>query len=334
MLLREKQRQKFIGTVLTALLLLVNACGTPERDNPYDPKSPRYRDTTVLEGTVVRFYPPFAPISSATVTLLPDSFSTKTDAAGRFQFPSVKVGSHRIAAAKEGFSGDTLNWEITLWGHQQPVLHLDALPRFEQVKIRTRHISRWWPPDDLYFLEIRVILTDADGPTDIAAAYFSFPDAAVADTLLPGDQMNEFSKTIEQRDLPLTSLQELIGRPLFLYANDRAGYSSTSGPYYITRIIEELATPDSPKGLETAPNPPVLHWIHSRGQYTYSYTAEIYRDDGGVVTRVWRQEGIPAATDSARVQQPLSTGIYFWTVSVVDRFGNTGRSKEAAFRIE
>jgi hypothetical protein len=33
------------------------------------------------------------------------------------------------------------------------------------------------------------------------------------------------------------------------------------------------------------------------------------------------------------VAEPLPTGQYYWTVSVLDAFGNQSRSKEAAFRI-
>jgi len=327
-----KKTPLFCGAILVLIYLV--ACGSPERDNPYDPASPHYRGTVLLKGTVLRFYPPFAPISGATVTLLPDSLSTRTGADGHFVFRAVKPGTYHIAAFRAGFSSDTLQWEVRLWQPGTPVLHLDALPQFEQVSVRTRHISRWWPPDDLYFLEIQIQLNDADGPGDVEGAFFSFPDIALYDTLAPGENTGEYSKRIEQKHLPGGRLQELIGSPLFLYARDRAGFVSRSGPHYLTRIIEELATPDSPKGLQTAPPRPTLRWIRSKGQYTFTYTADIYRDDGGVVTQVWRLAGIPATDDSVQVSQALPTGVYFWTVSVVDRFGNVGRSKEAAFRIE
>lgn len=317
-----------------ALIVLLFSCSAPERDNPLDPRSDRYTGKTSVEGSVLGFYAPYHPVPGATVSLLPLKWSVSTDEQGRFRFEAVPEGNYRLVAFKKGYAADSLGIDVRVWKRDPVEIHLDALPQLVSVQIHTRHVSRWWPPDDLYFLEIDLFASDGDGLADIQRTAYEFPDYGISDTLRPGDQAGEFICVREQKHLPVGSLQELIGAELYFDLSDRAGKAARFGPFGLTRIVEDLATPDSPKGLETAPAAPTLRWIRSPAKYSFTYVAEVFRDDGGVVTKMWESSPVPSEQDSVKLQTELPLGTYFWTVSVVDRFGNIGRSKEAAFRIE
>jgi len=61
---------------------------------------------------------------------------------------------------------------------------------------------------------------------------------------------------------------------------------------------------------------------------------DVVREETNIQVSVESHENIPSLQTSIRVANPLTPGDYFWTVSVVDAFGNRSRSKEAGFRIQ
>ncbi len=308
-------------------------CSDPTRDNPLDPLSPHYNHYSAIEGVVWSFYPPYRSIADVVVSVDSDRLQTLSDENGRFFFQRLGKSNHTLVASREGYAPDTLFVDASQAEVHKIEFHLDALPTFFDIRATSRHISRWWPTTDLYILDIRAVVRDEDGPTDIQTVYLKWPGNAQMDTLQLSDLNGQYRLALGNKKLPLPPA-DIVGLPLRLVATDRPGHENISDVFFLHRIVQEIPVALSPRGLETTGGSPMLKWSATPPAFSYTFWVQLFRDDSGVVTEVWEKKDIPAGQDSIAVTTPLPGGVYFWTVAVVDGFGNSGRSKEAAFQVQ
>ncbi|HEX9652816.1 MAG TPA: hypothetical protein VGA99_03820, partial [bacterium] len=143
-----------------------------------------------------------------------------------------------------------------------------------------------------------------------------------------------FQTQILESQLPGRNLQEVLGRQIVIRAKDRAGFSNNSTPQFVVRIIDDVPITLSPQGLETvATTNPTLQWQAVNQPYQFSYLVELYRVDFGINNLVWQSDAIEHTTTETVVPDNLAAGTYFWTIAIVDEFGNMSRSKEASFQV-
>jgi hypothetical protein len=67
--------------------------------------------------------------------------------------------------------------------------------------------------------------------------------------------------------------------------------------------------------------------------HPFTYRVEVFRTLGANVKELYRSQiDIASNTSSIRVEN-VDMGDYFWTVSVVDEFGNWSQSRPAGFSV-
>ena len=133
----------------------------------------------------------------------------------------------------------------------------------------------------------------------------------------------------------LVSLQELPGHPVHLVAEDKPGAQVKSDRLYAARIIEKSATLLSPVELETvSADSSHFHWDLKPLSFEYNFSIDIFAINAGIATPVKTIEDIPAQNSDWLYNSGLPTGDYFWTITIVDVFGNTSQSKEGVFQIQ
>ena len=334
-------RHLFTGIVLAVSLGTGTGClGDAARDNPLDPNSDRFVDEGGVEGQITDRAE--IPLAGAEVHLVPGpslpqlEFVTRTDAGGRFEITGAPSGSgYQLQASKEGYDARVVEALEVRAGvsEQLPVLRLNALPVFTGVAFRTVHISRWWPKDDLFFLGVNAEVEDADGLFDIDGVWFEIPDLNYTVALEPRTA-GQFDALIRADSLPTANLQSLLGLALQLHVRDKEDAVVSSAPHQLVRVLEENPSPASPKDdvlLETSR--PTFTWDPFPASFAFSYRIEVFRDEVNRAVLVMQSNPIPMDVTSFQMANLLPTGPYFWTITVIDTFGNQSRSKEAAFRI-
>lgn len=328
--------------ILLGLLLWTGCLGDLPRDNPLDPKSDRYEPRGRLDGWVTRLYPPYPPLADVPVRLLPATDSIQegrlayTGPDGRFVFEALPPGLYYLQVQAQGFRAlqDTLRVAITAGQTRTVTLRLNALPRFTAYAAVTVHVSRWWPATDLYRLEIEATVTDPDDVRDVMRVWLHIPALNFADTLQAVQPAGRFFKALFQQELPVNSLHDLLGYPLYLGAYDRTGDTVYTPAFQLVRVIEDVPVALHPRGLATVDTTrPVLRWEPIALPFAFTYRIDLVRREADLDIPVLTLTGLPASRDSIRVPQPLAPGVYYWTVSVVDTFGNRSRSKEAGFQV-
>ena len=324
----------FLTLAAVAQLLLVSCLNDADRDNPLDPKSGQFENVGTLRGQVYSYYSPFSPIGGVEIRIAPENRVRTTGSDGIFDFGEIPAGTYEIFASKPGFAPDSAIAEIRLKETSQIELHLDGLPVVQNFSLLSRHVSRWFPVAPLYLLEIEAAISDPDGPGDIERVLLNIPDFGILDTLAATQTVGQFSKTYRAEDLPQQNIQNLIGRDAHIIASDRAGLPVISQPGRLVRIVDTVPLAESPIGLTTIDERrPQLTWRAASVPFNFSYAIELFRNDAGITSAAWSRGSIAASDTSVAVATTLTSGIYFWTVSVVDEFGNSSRSKEAAFQV-
>lgn len=320
-------------SILTAVLLIGCVDDAPH-DNPLDPESPGYSVQGSLTG-VVRIAGQTTAVAGAAVLDTDAGVSVTTDSLGHFRFNDVAAGTHRFVCTKEHFTPDTFLVEIPDRASVHVVRGMNAAPVTVSRSILTRKIDQYFPSPQ-YYVEIAAAVTDPNSITDLDSVWFGVDTIryplgySVPDT--------RFIGTIYKYQLPTNTIQWLVGRALTIVARDKQGAVSVSEPFFVTRVIEQTAVPIA-SNTDSLASGFDLKWSPPDVTFTYTYTVALSRVDGGVATLIRTYPGIDSfneklsyPADAADV--PLAQGAYVWSVTVVDEFGNSARSKESSFTVK
>lgn len=324
-------------TVLGACLLGAGCLGEAPRNNPLDPGSELFENEGGVVGHVMTRAG--APLASVEVQLIPlgggTTFVTHTDVQGRFEIRGAPAGvAYQLQVLKPGYAASGQDSVMVAAGRSAvlPELRLNALPLFTAIGLRTIHISQWWP-GDVFFLDVNAVVDDPDGLVDIDSVWLEIPalDFAVPLEAATG---GAFEARLNAQALPTASLSALLGPTLHLKVADVAGGVTETPPQRLVRVIDDVPVALSPSGdalLDT--DQPALVWEPANLPFAFTYRVEVFRDEVNRPVLVQTLEGLSEDLTTTTLPAPLPTGQYFWTVSVLDSFGNLSRSREAAFRV-
>jgi hypothetical protein len=331
--------KQFTVTSLFYALMLISGCKDATRDNPLDPSSPQYINTASVKGRVLLLNQN-SGIISASISSLQDSVSVSSDADGNYSFNNLSVGTQTLVCTKGNFVPDTQQIVLQSRTTKEVTFELNGAPYVLSQNILTRKIDQYYPSPQ-YFVDVTASVSDPNGITDVASVWFS------VDTLLfPMNysmSTKQFQITIYKYDLPTNTIQWLVNKPLRIRSRDQSNAINLSTPFYVSRIIENTATPTYPtintttSQKDTTGSTPLFQWSAPdvTFNYTYTLTLSFVLSDNVVWTYTklnssYMQLQFPA--DSSGLI--LSAGEYVWTISIVDDFGNYSRSKEAPFVVQ
>ena len=312
-------------------LMVVAGCWSDaEHLNPLDPLSPDFDNTGAIDGVVQDRS--FNPLAGVLLALSPAGRSTTSASDGRFRFEAVEPGDYSISLTRADLQPLTASVSVQLGKTASNSHTMNILPMVESSLIATTHVSRWWPQDDLYRLDVQATPHDDDGLIDIATASLVIPHISFTAELNPTPDPGVFGLSLTEADLNGTSLHSLLGKELRIDVMDQPGAAGTSGPLFLSRIIDYEPDTSSPSGSEEVPGgSPVLSWPTPAIPFTHSFQVDIYRVDDDIATNVYSVGAIPSSQLSHTSATTLATGQYYWTLSIVDEYGNRSRSKEAGF---
>ena len=317
-----------LSQAVAAVLFMGGCAGDAPHDNPLDPKSPGYTGAGAFSGRVVLLNLPETGIAGAGISTDPPTINVLTDSSGNFSYPAVAGGAYLVAASKDGFVPETLRVTVGAGGSQYTLFTLDGAPVVASAKILTTKIDEWWP-NPAYFASVTAMVSDPNGVADLDSAWFCVDSLLYPLTYSVTDK--DFQLTVTSYQLPSNNLEWLVGKPLTIIARDREHSMDTSAAFYVTRTIEDEATPISPASGDTSASSPLLVWSKPDVRFVYTYSLSMVRVDAGTETTVWSQENVGSYVQTYQYPSTLAQGSYFWTIAVVDEYGNSARSKESSF---
>ena len=313
---------------------LVNCVKNADHDNPLDPE---VNIKCVYRGKVYTYYNPYKAIRNANVFITPGHYWAETNSEGEFLINNLEKGDYTVHISASGYAADTVQVSLDSINSKIHTFHLNGLPLFTNYHINSGYISRWWPQNPLYVLKVEAEINDPDGFADVEHVSLNIPYFNIKDTLNRTDNPARFYNIYNKSDFSINNFHQFLGHSFYFEIMDKPGAIHKSQDIYIARIIEITAIPISPKGAVSVTSTPTLVWQSNQMLgYPFSYKIEIILYDPGekLETIVRSISGINQDSTSIEITESLSSGTYYWTVSIVDEFGNWSRSKEASFIIE
>ena len=322
-----------IQLIVVAVWLLAG-CAEAPRDNPLDPASPYFRNAASVSGRVtVRNQAGGLP--SVAVLCVEQGVSVSTDSNGQYAFQQLAAGNLTFIASRPGFVSDTQHARLDAGATLTVSFALNGAPVVLAENIVTHKYDQYYP-SPVYTVDITASVTDPNGVTDLDSVWFS------VDTLLYpmpySTTTRQYQTTLYKYDFPTNTIDWLVGKTLTIRGRDFGGAIGTGNPFSVTRVIENTATPTYPtsQNNDTTGPTPVFKWLPPGVTFNYFYTLECLVVNAGTETLVWT---LPNVNSTVLQQQlpgdgsgfTLSSGNYVWRITVTDTFGNSSRSKEAAF---
>ena len=327
----------FIILVTAVVSLCTINCSDVPHENPLDPLSPGYRPVSTVVGQVLVRSQFNTPVSHSVVSLSGTLYSTSTDAEGIFRFTNISPGTYTLLVMHASFVSDSSGIQVTEGQSEDLYVYLNGLPVVEAAIVKTGKIDQYFP-GPVFFAEFSGAVSDPNGVNDIDSVWL------YVDTLrFPMNYSlaaKRFQATLYPDSLPSNNIEYLIGKQIFMMAQDQYGAVGKSSSIPVTRIINTEATPVSPN-QDTTSAQPVFVWNRAQAEFNYTHTLSVYRINSGNPGLVYSKEGINSLdmqftypTVPNTDTRYLKPGNYFWVIAIVDEFGNFARSKEATFLVQ
>lgn len=126
-------------------------------------------------------------------------------------------------------------------------------------------------------------------------------------------------------------MQAVAGKPFFIGFMTQNGDEIELDPVYMFRVILETPQLVTPQGRDTTFVTPVLEWESFHAPFEFQYLATVWRNEAEFEVQIWNSDSLTPDTSQVMVDIPLPTGNYYWTLFVIDTYGNYSRSKEGEF---
>lgn len=322
--------------IIMSLVLFLSGCTKDApRDNIFDPESELNDLSGSLQGQITSKYPPYDPIAGLLIEIAQDQRYTNTDESGEFHFAQLMPGAKTLTVSGDPFA--TLVDSVDVDPGRTTVYHstLNGLPFITEVNLLTRHIAHWQPVESEYVLDASALVADYDGSLDIDSVFLQIPTWGFSTFLSRGGESDEFLGVYFNDTFEPMAFPEIQGEDVILKCKDKSGVWGPEYPTQVSRLIVSTPLTLSPSGLTAVDSIPVFRWLSFDAGYAVDYQVDVFRLDESAIPQFVLSSPILSETILQwESSLALSAARYYWTLTVVDRYGNISVSKEASFLIE
>ncbi|MFQ5631769.1 MAG: hypothetical protein ACE5I1_23600, partial [bacterium] len=213
-------------------------------------------------------------------------------------------------------------------------IRLNGLPVIQSTLVTSAKITTREANTPRFFLEVFSEVTDQDGANDIKMVEVTISARSFVDTLTRVAGVERWQRLFLPEELSLLDFSQLVGSPFRIVARDFPGVAIMSEPFFLARIISEVPQAFSPTDGAVASDAPLFRWQLPQIAFSFTQRIEVFRLDAGFPALVTAISNIKPDIRSLPYIGRLSAGTYFWTIKIIDDFGNSSRSKEATFQVQ
>ena len=287
-----------------------------------------------LDGYIRTEALPRPGIQGAKVFWKNQNILIETDANGYFSFNNIPYEDGDLYIEKDGYTKDTVH--VTFNDSKSKTIEdqfLNAIPVLNKFLLYTTVVYKL--PNDIQSikLEIKALVTDKDGQSDIDTVFVTCPALDnFSKVLLYGGQDNGYQGTFVASDLKLLSLDEAIGKEFHIIIKDKRKKVYDIGSSNIKRIIKDPPSILFPANRVTTTTSPTLNWNRYLPGFNFTYTIQIITDDLERTVE-WQSTGI-SKDDIETAVSTLAQGDYYWIIICVDDFGDSVSSTPGSFTVQ
>ncbi|MBN2465322.1 carboxypeptidase regulatory-like domain-containing protein [candidate division WOR-3 bacterium] len=297
------------------------------RDNPLDPTLGGNISGRVLTRRAT-------PIAGASVNLPSAGRVVATDSTGNFELHGLPEETAWIYITADGYASDSARVVLAKGEIYTLAVYLDGLPYLQDCRLTTHVYGRNWPPKPLTFCTLTAAAGDVDGASDVDSVWVEIPSIGYSKRLVYNSDQRLFVQTIWATDLPGEALDTLVGQEVRFKVADLESAVATSSFAGVSRIIADLPEPTFPfGGVDTLSSDTLFLWYRFDRGFGVRYHGQVVRIEGGNPAGVVTEFDTPDTTQLVNSGH-LDSGDYYWTIEVIDGFGNSSRSAEELFHAD
>ncbi|RME00084.1 MAG: carboxypeptidase regulatory-like domain-containing protein [Calditrichaeota bacterium] len=322
---------------------IIFACtGPAPHSHPLHPASPTYNSSGQVSGRCRSIYdtsigiPGVKIILQSVGELMPRrEMITETDGNGEFLLDAVAPDSYQVVFQKPGFAEDTARFRLRARGRQEINIGLDALPVLNAAAAFTGHALFGNPIEERYYLTFDVQLTDPDRNLDIESVEAHFDSLGIIMPLLPNTDHSQWHIQVVLDSLQVSQPSAYIGTPFSYKVKTNTNFKPKQinfGPFFLVRFIHQKLEIVFPKNDAIVDGHPVFQWKPVQVPFPFSYRILISRILSPGDFESTQISDIHADSTYKRPSRLLRSK-YFWSISLVDEFGNWTRSREETFEV-
>ena len=300
----------------------------PQRDNPYDPKSPEYIGKGTVKGRVTDMVG--VPLCGAVVSTMPLELTTKTDSNGLFVL-NPEPGTWKLVANMTGYAPETTEVHITVDSTKEAIFLLNGMPMVQSAHVISEHEGRGWPAPSIYWAQVLGEVYDPDGIQDIDSVWVTVElDTSVLKRHL-SYQNGIYGTIIYADSCPNRNLESLIGRSFVMYAVDKKGAMGISANFYLSRIIYSLPYVIRPIYGDTLNQGEPIDFVWNGIEVSYPIVYRLIIRSWPGLDTILTKSGI---LDTTTTIDSLLQAEYYWRVEGTDDLGNISRSSATTFVVK
>lgn len=356
--------QHLLVAVCILFCLFSFGCNAP-RDNQHDPASPSYIAPQAPDAISDLSIISFAGLNCQISWTAPEGAyryvlyhgpkdwdGINLEIATRYtgELPGVKpVGDAQSVWINQS-SSDTLNWSMFSYsaeglispGSNTLLIETPTLntPADISGTLKSKRYERWGNFLDLITLEVEAEVFDKDVVDSVWVQYESTNLGLLA---LQEDGYHYFAEFLSNDSLPGRNVEAVVGHPFTIWCRDVKGGITASEEINLIRVLTYCPqTNDLP--ADTLEGDPTFTWEIYDSRYSFTYSIQVVHipDPESYIPRiVFSDSLLDLETVSYTIHRvgsndplPENPKYLLWTVSVVDEFGNTARSRERQFNLK
>ncbi len=204
------------------------------------------------------------------------------------------------------------------------------VPEFA-ARVWSEHVASLFPPTDLY--QVLAELTNPDITFIVDSVWITYDGrpSIGANRVSNLAWIGRFSGSYFGDAHGLSA----VGNPFMFDARDLHDSIYVVGPAYLFRVIESIPSVSEPDSNDVVGPWVTLQWQAFPGLYDFTYRASLIYLRGEPLpdTTLWTSAVLPDSVHDAQVPDSLHNGNYQWTITVIDLFDNSSRSKEGLFSV-
>ena len=201
---------------------------------------------------------------------------------------------------------------------------------------RSIRLAQWGEPPNWDELEISATIIDSNG---VDSVWVMLDDVNIGilepnRNEVPWDEASWINSFHDE--VLIGKIATVIGHPITVNVLDSDGFTTKGEPFFLTRLIDDPPVTFSPVNDEVVSRLPTMEWEPYFTDFSYTFSIQIVHVPESFIEKiVYKHTDIGFEETTHTVQDTLTASprFLYWTVSVIDEFGNEARSLEAKFRV-
>jgi hypothetical protein len=322
------------GLFFTIFVQWIGCAPDAPHENPLDPFHQSVGESQfTFKGQILQKNPPHTPLEGCLVFISPEQKFIHSDKNGRFEFTSGQDGEHQVIISKIDFDSTQLAINFDTLSSTSVPIYLNGKPFLTSTAIYSEYIDQWWPYPQVFLLT-SITVADPDGVSDLKEMHLEIPGISLSFPFSATAKTDSFSLRLDELRFPGNSLFPLVGQETKVVLVDDSDSRFIDNSFRLLRIIDIPPLTKTPTGLQAVSATPTFTWEAYQANFAFTYEISVFVINAGIPVLIHQKKFLKDSLFQYAYPELLSSGTYFWTIGVRDKFGNFSRSKEASFLVQ